>query len=77
MHILNLDEQEIVAGGHMIYIPWPIRPPRIPIPTVDIEAIKKEIAQSGTISGVSILGSVAGIGIRAPLTASPWSNRDC
>jgi hypothetical protein len=78
MQTLNLNEQEMVAGGHSIY-PFPFWPnPRpIPKPAIDIEAIKREIAQSGTISGVSIVGSLAGIGIAAPLTAAPWGAGNC
>ena len=89
MKTLNLDEQEMVAGGHSIYhLPHPHTPsprrfplwpnPRpIPYPPIDIEAITRELAQSGTISGVSIVGSLAGIGIAAPLTAAPWGAGNC
>ena len=87
MQILNLDEQEMVAGGHSIYhLPhtpsprpfpyWP-NPRPIPYPPIDIEAITRELAQSGTISGVSIVGSLAGIDISAPLTAAPWGAGNC
>jgi hypothetical protein len=80
MQTLNLDEQEMVAGGHSIYhfpIPYWPNPQRVRNTPIDIEAIKREIAQSGTISGVSIVGSLAGIGISAPLTAAPWGAGNC
>jgi hypothetical protein len=84
MKTLNLNEQEMVAGGYAIYdyrspypFPWVPRPRYIPKPPIDIEAITRELAQSGTISGASIVGSFAGIGIAAPLTAAPWSAGTC
>jgi hypothetical protein len=71
MKTLNLNEQEMVAGGYAIYdypIPWVPRPRFIPKPPIDIEAIKRDIAQSV---------SLVGIGIAAPQTAAPWSAGNC
>jgi hypothetical protein len=77
MKTLNLNEQEMVAGGHFIGPTFPYRPnPGRPYPpwspyrpvAVDIEAIKRDIAQSV---------SLVGIGIAAPQTAAPWSAGNC
>ena len=79
MQTLTMNEQEMVAGGYLITGWWPIWEPRIPNPEKDTEALKKDIVRSLANLRVQIANSVTGIGIGigAPLTASPWSNRDC